>query len=177
MTYREQARDIIASLVRADKQIPRMHNDFAQPAWAAKTWREEYARALGMKPGERKDWAFKRQVRYVKEDEAPKRESLADKDQKFYREVWRAREDGWGQIRCEECGQPLNYAASHVSHNISRGAHPEPFFRWNPKNVAMLCLMHHGQWEDSHKRKRMKIWPDKQRAMQELMQEYLNHKG
>ena len=162
MTYREKAAQKIAELVNAGEHIPNRHNAFKSPEWAASAWAKEFSAAMDRKAkGTLYQWAAKRQVRFQKEPEPDQRESLAEKDQKFYRQVWRDRQDEFGRIACEECGERLTYAASHVSHNLSRGAHPEPGLRWNTENISILCVMHHTQWEDSHKRKSMKIWPQK----------------
>jgi hypothetical protein len=168
MSYREKARDEIAAFVNADRPIPRVHSDFREPKWALRCWRDEYDKAMAMTTGERVKWASRRQVRAYPEIQTPAKKSLGQKDYEFYRKVWREKEDDFGQIPCEECGQPLSYASSHVSHNLSRGAHPE--LRWDKDNVSILCLMHHRQWEDSHKRKQMLIWPKKRKVLKELLE-------
>lgn len=170
MTYREKAADVIASLVNAGEYLPARHQDFKSPEWAASAWAKEFKAAMDRKAkGTLYQWAARRQIRFEKDPEPDKRESLAEKDQKFYRKVWKERQDEFGRIACEECGERLSYSASHVSHNLSRGAHPEPSLRWNTENISILCLMHHRQWEDSHKRKSMKIWPKKRELLTTLL--------
>jgi hypothetical protein len=174
MTYREKARDEIARFVLNDEAIPRMHRDFKDVAWASKAWTEEYHKAIALdNKGKLRQWAARRQVRLEK-PEPPKRETLAQKDQRFYREAWDARADKNGLCRCEECGQLMDYAACHVSHNLTRQAHPA--LRWDHDNISILCLMHHMQWEDSHKRKKMKIWPEKQQVIKRLLEKEIQHK-
>lgn len=93
------------------------------------------------------------------------------KDSAFYKNIWQKNEDFDGYCYCEECGLPLEYSASFVSHNLSRGAHPEPFFRWNENNVSILCIDHHRQWEVGN-RKEMKIYPAKKSIMDSMLQQF-----
>jgi len=174
MTYRDKAADLIASYVLDGEGIPERPKQFREPPYAQSAYRKEFIRAMERKQsGTLLQWASKRQVRYEKPEVKPEGKSLSQKDQDFYHEAWKANQDQWGYCRCEECGERLQYAASHVSHNLSRGANPNPFFRWNVDNVSILCVMHHTQWEDSHKRKRMKIWPVKREEMKGLLQAFV----
>ena len=70
---------------------------------------------------------------------------------KFYRYCWHSRPHV-----CEETMQPLNaYSAVHISHILSRGAHPEMAF--DPRNVNILSFPAHQTWETGN-RKGMRIY-------------------
>jgi len=84
--------------------------------------------------------------------------NIRQKDAKFYKYIWKKKEDFAGYCYCEECGLPLTYSATFISHNKSRGAHPE--LRWDENNVSILCFDHHRQWEVGD-RKKMKIYNSK----------------
>jgi hypothetical protein len=170
MSIREQARDVIAALVVTGRYVPKMHPEFDDYSYRAKVWREEYdACKLLIREGKIVQWAEKRQPRMVKESEQ-KNISIAKKDHAFYLQAWSHHADSRGMCRCEECGEWLRYSASHVSHNLSRGAHPG--LRHHMDNITILCLMHHQQWEDSHKRKRMRIYLKKLEVMERLKREH-----
>lgn len=72
---------------------------------------------------------------------------------------------------CEECGKPLRYAnASNVSHILTRGAFPE--MAHDIRNINILCIEHHNQWEQSTTREGMKILSKNEQRIKELKCEY-----
>lgn len=86
-------------------------------------------------------------------------------NEKFYRYCWEHKR----QI-CEECMKPLrSYSAVFVSHILTRGAHPE--MAHDPRNVNILCLRHHNQWENGN-RKSMRIYAANQIQIAELREDY-----
>lgn len=83
---------------------------------------------------------------------------------KFYAWAWRHK----GHI-CEECMRPLSYSAVHISHILTRGAHPE--MAYDARNVNVLCAKCHGQWENGD-REAMRIYRSNLNRIQELKQDY-----
>lgn len=88
-----------------------------------------------------------------------------EENEKFFRWCW----EHYPHI-CEETMRPLwHYSAVHISHILTRGAHPE--MAHDPRNVNILCLEAHNQWENG-KRENMRIFVRNQRTIQELKNEY-----
>lgn len=88
-----------------------------------------------------------------------------EENEKFYRWCWEHLPH-----RCEECLRPLNeYSAVYVSHILTRGAHPE--IAHDPRNINILCLKHHNQWENGERRS-MRIWLKNQQTIEQLKREY-----
>lgn len=86
-------------------------------------------------------------------------------NERFYRWCWEHLPH-----RCEETLRPLyHYSAVHVSHILTRGAHPE--MAHDPRNVNILCLEAHNEWENG-RRKGMRIWPSNQLRIEQLRKEY-----
>lgn len=86
-------------------------------------------------------------------------------NERFYRWCWQHLPH-----RCEECLRPLaEYSAVHVSHVLTRGAHPD--MAHDPRNVNILCATHHARWENG-KRETMRIYESNQMLIRELKQEY-----
>ncbi len=91
----------------------------------------------------------------------------AQSNRKFYLWCWANK-----MHYCEECGRMLpHYNASFVSHILSRGAFPE--MAHDPRNVNILCLKCHAQWENGN-RQGMKIWPKNEKRIEILKEEYRN---
>ena len=94
------------------------------------------------------------------------RGNIPQANDRFYRWVFSRK----GGI-CEETGQPIHsYAAVHVSHIYSRGAHPE--MAHDPRNTNILIVEKHTQWENERKRKGMKIYRKNIEIMELLKNEY-----
>lgn len=89
-----------------------------------------------------------------------------DENERFYRWCFEHRPQ-----ECEECLRPLQYSAVHVSHILSRGAHPE--IAHDPRNINILCPRHHATWENGN-RESMRIYERNRRTIRELKQEYYN---
>lgn len=92
-------------------------------------------------------------------------------DEAFYLKLWESRAH-----YCEECGTFLGNSFRNkegkiikyrYSHILGKKAYPE--FRRNEKNINILCLDHHYQWDFGDK-KSMKIYPNNQIIIQELLQ-------
>lgn len=89
-----------------------------------------------------------------------------EENERFYRWCWEHKPHV-----CEECLRPLrHYSAVHISHILTRGAHPD--MAHDPRNVNVLCLEHHRAWENG-KRAAMRIYEKNQLTIQQLKQEYL----
>lgn len=90
-------------------------------------------------------------------------------NEKFYKYIWNNKKH-----YCEECLKPLkNYSASFISHILSRGSSPE--IAHDVRNVNILCLDHHNQWEFGNK-KIMRIYPKNIQIIKTLKSEYANEK-
>lgn len=89
-------------------------------------------------------------------------------NQRFYRWFW----NNYPHERCcEETGIYLReFSPVHISHILSRGAHPE--MAYDARNINLLCFEAHRQWEDSYKRKSMKIYERNLITMQKLREDY-----
>lgn len=89
-------------------------------------------------------------------------------DEAFFRWCWLNK-----QHLCEETFRPLHeYSAVHISHILSRGAFPE--MRYDPRNVNILSLQAHNQWEFGDRTK-MRIYQKNQVIIQKLKSEYGSH--
>lgn len=96
-------------------------------------------------------------------------EDIAVANARFFRWVW----DKSPVHICEECGRPLgSFSAGYCSHILSRGAHPE--MAHDPRNINLLCLKHHEQWEHETTRKSMRIYPGNLMRIEVLRKEYEN---
>ena len=88
-----------------------------------------------------------------------------EENEKFYRWCW----EHYPHI-CQETMRPLQeYSAVHISHILTRGAHPE--MAHDPRNVNILCLASHNQWENG-RREQMRIYLINQRTIEQLKNEY-----
>lgn len=166
MTLREEARQVILQIWDSGEEVKDTHQDFSEGR-RRKAWLTEFRSYRDKEEaGTWASFASRAQRRPI-----PKRmvrtSGIAEADQKFYREVWDARSDSNGIAHCEETGVPLTYSAKHVSHILSRGAHPE--LRHHPDNVNILCEDAHRQWEFGN-RQSMKIWPKNKQTMITLLQ-------
>lgn len=86
-------------------------------------------------------------------------------DAKFFRWIWQNKPHF-----CEECGKPLQYySATFCSHIMTRGGNPE--MANDPRNINILCLEHHNQWENGN-RKAMRIYERNQKIIEELKSDY-----
>ena len=64
-------------------------------------------------------------------------------DSRYYRWMWDLKPH-W----CENCGESLkSYSPVYVSHIKTRGANPEPEYRYDPQNCNILCFNCHNKWE------------------------------
>lgn len=88
-----------------------------------------------------------------------------EENQRFYRWCWEHKPH-----ICEECMRPLReYSATYVSHILTKGAHPE--MAHDPRNVNILCLNHHNQWENGN-RESMRIYLGNMKTIEQLKKEY-----
>ena len=90
-------------------------------------------------------------------------------NERFFRWLWERKPH-----ICEECMAPLhNYSAVFCSHILTRAAYPE--MAHDPRNINILCRLHHEQWEVGG-REKMRIFSGNQRRIEELKNDYLNEK-
>lgn len=83
----------------------------------------------------------------------------------FYLHCWE-----WLPHICEETIRPLNkYSSVHVSHILTKGAHPE--MAHDPRNVNILTLECHNKWENG-RREEMRIYDKNMRTIEKLLKEY-----
>lgn len=86
-------------------------------------------------------------------------------NQRFYEYAWLVLPH-----YCEECMRPLpGYSASFISHIISRGGRPD--MAHDLRNVNILCVKHHEQWETGN-RKKMRIYERNTAIIQRLKLDY-----
>lgn len=86
-------------------------------------------------------------------------------NQKFYQYCWMIKPH-----RCEETFAALNYYSSaHISHILSRGAHPE--MALDIRNINILSYEAHQQWEFGD-RKSMRIYLKNLEIIDKLKEEY-----
>ena len=87
---------------------------------------------------------------------------------KFYKWCW----DNMPHI-CEETMMTLySYRAEFISHILSRGAHYEKSV--DPRNINMLILPAHNQWEVATRNESMRIYWKNQTTIIKLNREYLS---
>lgn len=88
-----------------------------------------------------------------------------EENEKFYRWCW----EHYPHI-CQETMRPLHeYSAVHISHILTRGAHPE--MAHDPRNVNILCLASHNKWENGN-RYAMRIYQSNKLIIEQLKSEY-----
>lgn len=93
------------------------------------------------------------------------RDNIPIANQKFYRWVWENKPHN-----CEETGQSIyQYSSVHVSHILTREAHPE--MSLDPRNINILIKTKHDQWETG-KRVTMRIYWINQHVINILKKEY-----
>lgn len=86
-------------------------------------------------------------------------------NERFYRWCWEHYPH-----RCQETMRPLpRYSAVHVSHILTRGAHPE--MAHDPRNINILSLEAHNRWENGH-RESMRIYRTNILIINQLKKEY-----
>lgn len=94
---------------------------------------------------------------------------IVQANNRFYQYMWK-----YKKHYCEECLKPLNnYSSAFVSHILSRGAFPE--MAHDVRNINILCLPHHNQWENG-KRETMRIFLPNLKTIKILKKEYANSK-
>lgn len=101
------------------------------------------------------------------------REAIS-RDDLFYLSIWDSRPH-----YCEECGLFLGddvvddngrvEKRIYFSHILPKGG-LYTSLRHHPKNMNLMCPIHHEQWEDQHKRKNMKIYPQNLQIIGELLE-------
>ena len=86
-------------------------------------------------------------------------------NERFYRWCW----DHKPHV-CEETMRPIRYySAMHVSHILTRGAHPE--MAHDPRNVNILTFEMHNRWENGN-RATMRIYAGNMLIAEQLKNEY-----
>lgn len=129
--------------------------------------REGYdlARARGYEPLVDRRFRLEIGLRVAIQQELFGKGHTPEENEKFYRWCWEHKPH-----ICEETMRPLyHYSAVHISHILTRGAHPQMAF--DPRNVNILCLEAHNKWENG-KREEMRIFWQNLRVVGELKDDY-----
>lgn len=88
-----------------------------------------------------------------------------EENERFYKWVWEHKPH-----YCENCMKPLpNYSAVHISHILTRGAHPAIVH--DPRNTNILCAKCHAEWENGN-RQDMRIYESAMMTADDLIKEY-----
>lgn len=125
----------------------------------------DYARSRGFEPLIDRRFIVEHGLRVQLQRELFGRGHSPEENERFYRWAWEHKV----QV-CEECMRPLReYSAVNVSHILTRGAHPD--MAHDPRNVNLLCLRHHNQWENG-RREAMRIYRSNMLTIEQLKQEY-----
>lgn len=86
-------------------------------------------------------------------------------NERFYRWVWQRKTHV-----CEERMKPLDwYSAVHISHILTKGAHPD--IAHDPRNTNILSTEAHQQWETGN-REIMRIYEENQLVIKMLKDDY-----
>lgn len=125
----------------------------------------DYARSRGFEPLIDRRFIVEHGLRVQLQRELFGRGHSPEENERFYRWAW-----GHKVQVCEECMRPLReYSAVNVSHILTRGAHPD--MAHDPRNVNLLCLKHHNQWENGRK-EAMRIYRSNMLTIEQLKREY-----
>lgn len=108
-----------------------------------------------------------------------KLQPIQDRDNKFYEFLWKKREH-----RCVECGNEL---MEHKKHNFHHklpkrsGAGGMPYFRYDERNVEILCWSCHQKCESHISYPKMKVFnnfeKDKKMLLAEVGVDYVSNYG
>ena len=125
----------------------------------------DYAQSRGYEPLIDGRFAVEIHLRVEIQRELFGRGHTPAENERFYRWCWEHLPH-----RCEECLRPLpDYSAVFVSHILTRGANPA--MAHDPRNVNILCLGHHNQWENGA-RDAMRINARNEIRIENLRKEY-----
>lgn len=125
----------------------------------------DYARSRGYEPLTDRRFRLEINLRVSIQQELFGRGHSPEENEKFYRWCWEHKPH-----ICEETMRPLyHYSAVHISHILTRGAHPEAAH--DPRNVNILCLESHNKWENGN-RQEMRIWEHNLAVIAELKDDY-----
>lgn len=125
----------------------------------------DYARSRGYEPLVDRRFRLEINLRVTIQQELFGRGHSPEENEKFYRWCWEHKPH-----ICEETMRPLyHYSAVHISHILTRGAHPESAF--DARNVNILCLEAHNKWENGN-RQEMRIWEHNLAVIAELKDDY-----
>ena len=125
----------------------------------------DYARSRGYEPLIDGRFAVEIHLRVEIQRELFGRGHTPAENERFYRWCWEHLPH-----RCEECLRPLpDYSAVFISHILTRGANPA--MAHDPRNINILCLCHHNQWENGA-RDAMRINAGNEIRIENLRKEY-----
>lgn len=125
----------------------------------------DYARSRGYEPLVDRRFRLEINLRVTIQQALFGRGHSPEENEKFYRWCWEHKPH-----ICEETMRPLyHYSAVHISHILTRGAHPESAF--DPRNTNILCLEAHNKWENGN-RQEMRIWEHNLAVIAELKDDY-----
>lgn len=135
------------------------------------TTRQEYdlCRANGYEPLLDRRFAMEIHLRVAVQRELFGRGHSPEENERFYRWCWEHKPH-----ICEETMRPIRYySAMHVSHILTRGAHPE--MAHDPRNVNILSFEAHSRWENGNRRA-MRIYRANVQRVEQLKREYQEYK-
>lgn len=125
----------------------------------------DYCVAQGYEPLVDRRFVMAHQLRVSVQRELFGTGHTPEENERFYRFCWKHKPHV-----CEECMKPLKeYSATYISHIRTRGAFPEMAF--DCRNVNILCVEHHNQWENGD-RKSMRIYGVNEFTIEQLEREY-----
>lgn len=125
----------------------------------------DYARSRGYEPLVDRRFRLEINLRVSIQQALFGRGHSPEENEKFYRWCWEHKPH-----ICEETMRPLyHYSAVHISHILTRGAHPESAH--DPRNVNIFCLEAHNKWENGN-RQEMRIWEHNLAVIAELKDDY-----
>ena len=107
-------------------------------------------------------WAEEKKKRNPEKVKATKLKS--DQDERFFQYVW----DNSNKC-CTECGKVLGeFKRWYVHHILAKATHP--YFRYEPKNVIILCYQHHNEIESAISAPKLKVYAHCEKVKKTLLE-------
>lgn len=128
----------------------------------------DYCKSRGYEPLLDRRFAMEISLRVDIQRELFGRGHTPAENERFYRWCWEHLPH-----QCEETMRPIRYySAMHVSHILTRGAHPD--MAHDPRNVNILTFEMHNRWENGDRRN-MRIYAGNLRRAEQLKKEYQDY--